>query len=140
MLLVRLKTRFSGQAQAGRTWGCEPGPGSNGLTAPAAGKLESGVPGGTSRGRASGGGPTLPGPDERQTMDELSTDDVKALNRQEQIWAGMYGPARATAMLDEVRAARAADAEAPIAALIRAVDDPDDIDAEEAGTYRPAVG
>lgn len=72
-------------------------------------------------------------------MDALSVDDVKALARQEQIWAGMYGPVRATAMLDEVRAARSADADAPIADLIRAAD-PDDIDAEEAGTYRPAVG
>ena len=73
-------------------------------------------------------------------MSELSADDVKALNRQEQIWGGMYGPARTTAMIDEVKAKRAANAEAPIAELIRAVDDPDDIDAEEAGTYRPAVG
>ncbi len=73
-------------------------------------------------------------------MSELSADDVKALNRQEQIWGGMYGPARTKTMLEEVKARRAADAEAPIATLIKAVDDPDDIDAEEAGTYRPAVG
>ena len=73
-------------------------------------------------------------------MSELSADDVKALTRQEQIWAGMYGPSRATAMIDDVKARRAADASAAIAELIRAVDDPDDIDAEEAGTYRPAVG
>lgn len=72
-------------------------------------------------------------------MSELSADDVKALNRQEQIWAGMYGPARAGAMVNEVKAKRAADAGADIATLIKAVD-PDDIDAEEAGTYRPAVG
>lgn len=73
-------------------------------------------------------------------MEALSADDVKALNRQEQIWAGMYGPVRTAAMLDEVKAARAADADASITDLIRTVDDPDDIDAEEAGTYRPAVG
>jgi hypothetical protein len=72
-------------------------------------------------------------------MSELSADDVKALNRQEQIWAGMYGPSRTTAMLDEIRQRREAEPNTPIAELIRAVD-PDDIDAEEAGTYRPAVG
>ena len=73
-------------------------------------------------------------------MSELSADDLKALNRQEQIWAGMYGPARTTAMIDDVKTRRAADPSAAIADLIRSVDDPDDIDAEEAGTYRPAVG
>ncbi len=72
-------------------------------------------------------------------MSELSADDLKALARQEQIWAGMYGPVRTTAMIDDVKARRAADSSAAIAELIRSVD-PDDIDAEEAGTYRPAVG
>ncbi len=72
-------------------------------------------------------------------MSELSADDLKALARQEQIWAGMYGPVRTAAMIDDVKARRAADSSAAITELIRSVD-PDDLDAEEAGTYRPAVG
>lgn len=64
----------------------------------------------------------------------------KALTRQEQIWGGLYGPPRAAEMVAQARQRLTADPGADIAEVIRAVDPEDDIDADEAGTYRPAVG
>lgn len=64
----------------------------------------------------------------------------KELARREQIWGGLYGPPRAAAMVGEARDRFAADPEATIEAVLAAVEPDDDIDADEAGTYRPAVG
>jgi hypothetical protein len=64
----------------------------------------------------------------------------KALNRQEQIWGGLYGPPRAAAMVAEARTRLLADPDADIVAAIRSVEPDDEVDADEAGTYRPAVG
>jgi hypothetical protein len=64
----------------------------------------------------------------------------KALIRQEQIWGGLYGPPRAAEMVAEARQRLTDDPDAEIADVIHAVDPDDEIDAEEAGTYRPAVG
>ena len=64
----------------------------------------------------------------------------KALIRQEQIWGGLYGPPRAAELVAEARRRLTDDPEAEIDAVLRALDPDDDIDADEAGTYRPAVG
>ncbi len=64
----------------------------------------------------------------------------KALVRQEQIWGGLYGPPRAAEMVAEARQRLTADPEAEIDAVLRAIEPSDDIDTDEAGTYRPAVG
>ena len=64
----------------------------------------------------------------------------KALTRQELIWGGLYGPPRAAEMVADVRQRLATDPQLDIGEAIRAADPDDDIDADEAGTYRPAVG
>lgn len=64
----------------------------------------------------------------------------KALTRQELIWGGLYGPPRASALVAEARQQLEADPDADIAAVLHSLDPDDDIDADEAGTYRPAVG
>ena len=67
-------------------------------------------------------------------------DDEKELARREQIWAGLYGPPRAAAMVAEARERLAADPDADLATVLAAVEPEDDTDPDEAGTYRPAVG
>ncbi len=59
------------------------------------------------------------------------------LDRQEQIWGGLYGPPRARALVAEARAALAADPEADIDRVLADLEPTDDIDTEEAGTMRP---
>lgn len=70
------------------------------------------------------------------------SDTEKALNRQEQIWAGLYGPPKATSLIEEARksmkvdpAASIQDVLASLDARMTAADDDDDLD--EAGTMRP---
>jgi len=67
-------------------------------------------------------------------------DDEKELARQEQIWAGLYGPPRAAEMVAEARQRRAADPESDIRDILVALEPDDDTDPDEAGTFRPAVG
>lgn len=59
------------------------------------------------------------------------------LDRQEQIWAGLYGPPRAKALVTEARAALADDPEADVDRLLAELEPQDDIDTDEAGTMRP---
>lgn len=66
-----------------------------------------------------------------------AADDDKALNRQEQIWAGLYGPSTAAELVAKVRTARQGDADAAVADLIRAVEPEGEDDLDEAGTMRP---
>ena len=64
----------------------------------------------------------------------------KALDRQLAIWTGMYGPAKATELVAELRnRAEADENDRPLADLAREVD-PDDEDWEEGGLSRPGVG
>jgi len=65
-----------------------------------------------------------------------STNDAR-LDRQEQIWAGLYGPSRARALVEEARAALAADSDADIERILTELEPVDDFDADEAGTMRP---
>ena len=64
----------------------------------------------------------------------------KALTRQELIWGGLYGPPKAAELVAEARRQLEADPGAEIAEVLQALDPDDEIDADEAGTYRPAVG
>ncbi len=64
----------------------------------------------------------------------------QALSRQEAIWGGLYGPPRAADLVAEARERHAARPDADIAEILRSLDPDDDIDPDEAGTYRPAVG
>lgn len=64
----------------------------------------------------------------------------RALVRQEQIWGGLYGPPRAAEMVAEARRRLADDPEADVADIVRSLEPEEEIDADEAGTYRPAVG
>lgn len=71
---------------------------------------------------------------------EAMTDDLDALlNRQQMIWAGMYGPARADEMVAAARQRITTDPGLDPAAVFRALD-PDDEDSDEAGLSRPGVG
>jgi hypothetical protein len=64
----------------------------------------------------------------------------KALDRQLAIWTGMYGPAKATELVSELRSRAIADeTDRPLADLVREID-PDDEDWEEGGLSRPGVG
>ena len=74
------------------------------------------------------------------TADDATTADDAAINRQEQIWAGLYGPANASAYVAAARAMRAEQPEADIKDILRAVEPENEMDADEVGTYRPAVG
>lgn len=71
---------------------------------------------------------------------DIDPEIEKALTRQEQIWGGLYGPPRAAAMVAEARERLAAESDAELADVIDALEPDDDIDPDEAGTYRPAVG
>lgn len=64
----------------------------------------------------------------------------EALNRQEQIWGGLYGPPRAAELVAAARQHLTAEPEADIAEVIRSLEPDEDMDADEVGTYRPAVG
>ncbi len=67
------------------------------------------------------------------------TDIDAALNRQEQIWAGLYGPPRARELIETAKTALdedpALDVKAALASIDAGLHDDDDLD--EAGTMRP---
>ena len=67
----------------------------------------------------------------------MTSQHEAKLNRQEQIWAGLYGPPQAKALIDEARAALAADPDADLDAILADLEPADEIDTEEAGTMRP---
>jgi hypothetical protein len=68
------------------------------------------------------------------------TDDLDArLNRQQMIWAGMYGPARSDEMVAAARERLTADPGLDPSVVFKALD-PDDEDTDEAGMSRPGVG
>ncbi len=69
-----------------------------------------------------------------------AADIDKALIRQEQIWAGLYGPPKAAELVAEARRRFAAEPTVEVATVLATVEPDDDIDPDEAGTYRPAVG
>lgn len=69
------------------------------------------------------------------------SDDLEAkLSRQQMIWEGMYGPARAGEMVGEARDRLAADPALDPGSVFRAVDPDDDEGDDEAGLSRPGVG
>ncbi len=70
----------------------------------------------------------------------VDADVEKVLIRQELIWGGLYGPPRAAELVADARRQLEADPGLDPAEVLRALDPDDDIDADEAGTYRPAVG
>ena len=59
------------------------------------------------------------------------------LARQEQIWAGLYGPPEAKRLIDLARERLQADPDADVRALLRSMEPSDDFDEDEAGTMRP---
>ncbi len=65
--------------------------------------------------------------------------DSARLDRQEQIWAGLFGPARAGELIEQARAKIGSDAGVDLEAVLRSMDQAlhDDDDADEAGTMRP---
>ncbi len=67
------------------------------------------------------------------------TDVEAVLNRQEQIWGGLFGPPRAREMIEEARGRLAADGGADINAIVKSIDAElhEDDDPDEAGTMRP---
>lgn len=67
------------------------------------------------------------------------TKIAAALDRQEQIWAGIYGPPRARELIAQARARLSADPDADVTAVLAAIDAGlhDDDDLDEAGTMRP---
>lgn len=72
----------------------------------------------------------------------MSTDaDEREFSRQEQIWAGLYGPPRAAELIAAARALRAEKPDADLKALLRSVEPDDDEDEADAiGIARPGVG
>jgi hypothetical protein len=69
------------------------------------------------------------------------SDDLEGrLSRQQMIWAGMYGPARADDMVAEARRRLDADPGLDVAAVVAALDPDDDDDDDAAGLSRPGVG
>jgi hypothetical protein len=70
----------------------------------------------------------------------LTDQDEGALSRQEQIWASMYGPSNAASFVATARALRLEAPDRDLKEIFRTVEPEDDIDPDEAGTFRPAVG
>ena len=69
------------------------------------------------------------------------SDDERELSRQEQIWAGLYGPPRAAALVAEARERLAADPAGDVRTILADLEPSDDDgDLDEAGTMRPGVG
>jgi hypothetical protein len=66
-------------------------------------------------------------------------DREAILNRQEQIWGGLFGPSRAQQLTEQARATLDADPGADAEEVVRAIDAVlhDDDDLDEAGTMRP---
>ncbi len=74
------------------------------------------------------------------TADDAKKLDDAAIGRQEQIWAGMYGPSNAATYVAAARAMRAERPDTDIKDILGAVEPENEMDADEVGTYRPAVG
>lgn len=70
----------------------------------------------------------------------MTDQDEAALNRQEQIWASMYGPSNAASYVAAARALRLEAPDRDLKEIFTTVEPDDDIDPDEAGTFRPAVG
>lgn len=67
----------------------------------------------------------------------MSTDEAEYA-RQEQIWAGLYGPPTAAELIAKARAVREGDSSTPIRDILASVEPShDDEDLDEAGTMRP---
>lgn len=67
----------------------------------------------------------------------MSTDEAEYA-RQEQIWAGLYGPPTAAELIAKAKAVRETDAATPIREILASVEPTDDDDnTDEAGTMRP---
>lgn len=62
-----------------------------------------------------------------------------AFNRQEQIWAGLYGPGRAQELIELARTRIGDGGDDEVAAVLRSIDADlhGDDDLDEAGTMRP---
>ena len=70
----------------------------------------------------------------------MTGDTEAALDRQEMIWGGLYGPPRAKEMVAEARARLAADPDLDLSTVVAALDPEDDEGDDEAGLSRPGVG
>lgn len=66
--------------------------------------------------------------------------DEAGFARQEQIWAGLYGPPGAAEMIAQARAHRANNPEMDLKDVFAAVEPDDDFDPDEAGAARPGFG
>lgn len=69
--------------------------------------------------------------------------DEKEFTRQEQIWAGLYGPPQAAGLIAKARALRAEQPGADLRALLHSVepvDEDDDNEADAIGIARPGFG
>ena len=67
----------------------------------------------------------------------MSSDESEYV-RQEQIWAGLYGPLTAAELVTKAKAVRESDSSTPIRDIFAAVEPShDDEDPDEAGTMRP---
>lgn len=64
------------------------------------------------------------------------TNDAR-LDRQEQIWAGLYGAPRARTLVENAREALGADPDADIERILAELEPVDGFDTDEAGTMRP---
>ena len=64
------------------------------------------------------------------------TNDAR-LDRQEQIWAGLYGAPRARTLIEKAREALETDPGADIERVLGELEPVDGFDADEAGTMRP---
>lgn len=69
----------------------------------------------------------------------MSDDLEPKLTRQLAIWTGLYGPAKAESLTEELRVRMTADPDADVAGVVAALD-PDDEDWEESGLSRPGFG
>jgi len=70
----------------------------------------------------------------------MSDSDEKAFARQQQIWTALYGPRRASTMLESAKSQRLAAPGGNLADVFRSVEPDDDDDVDEAGTMRPGFG
>lgn len=69
----------------------------------------------------------------------MTTSDEQ-IDRQLAIWTGLYGPARANDMTEELRRRAADDPGRALAELVAEIDPDDDDDWESGGLSRPGVG
>lgn len=70
----------------------------------------------------------------------MSNDPQAALERQETIWTGLYGPQQAAQLRQELARRLETDPGADLATLVAEVEPADDDNWEETGLHRPGFG